>query len=86
MLASVFCFFCCHVTAINIVLGLMPYLDNFAHIGGMVMGFWLGLGLLVQRRIDERGNQLDTKCYQVKRKQTPRFLLINSIMIIERIV
>ena len=37
-------------TVVLIVLGMMPYLDNFAHIGGLIMGFFAGLGLLVQKR------------------------------------
>jgi len=50
---------------VNIILGLMPYLDNFAHVGGMIMGFLMGLGLLVQKREDDHGQRLEKKCYQV---------------------
>ncbi|CAM9536101.1 unnamed protein product [Ectocarpus sp. 12 AP-2014] len=53
------------LTAVNIILGLMPFLDNFAHCGGMLMGLFMGLGLLVQKREDDRGDRLDKKCYQV---------------------
>ncbi|CAN0426056.1 unnamed protein product, partial [Scytosiphon promiscuus] len=49
----------------NIILGLFPFLDNFAHIGGMLMGFLVGLGLLVQKREDDFGSRLDKKCYQM---------------------
>lgn len=52
------------LTALNVVLGLMPFLDNFAHIGGIIMGFFMGLGLLVQKREDSFGSRLETKCYQ----------------------
>lgn len=51
--------------AVNVLLGLMPYLDNFAHCGGIIMGFFMGLGLLVQKREDDRGDRLGKKCYQV---------------------
>ncbi|KAG5179534.1 hypothetical protein JKP88DRAFT_270350 [Tribonema minus] len=37
------------ITAVNLLLGLMPYLDNFAHMGGLVMGFFCSLPLLVMR-------------------------------------
>lgn len=50
----------------NIILGLMPFLDNFAHIGGMLMGFFMGLGLLVQKTEDDLGDRLNKKCYQVR--------------------
>lgn len=53
------------LTVFNVLLGMMPYLDNFAHIGGIIMGFFMGLGLLVQKREDVYGSRLDTRCYQV---------------------
>ncbi|CAN0399021.1 unnamed protein product [Discosporangium mesarthrocarpum] len=43
----------------------MPFLDNFAHIGGIIMGFLLGLVLLVQKREDDKGELVNKKCYQV---------------------
>ena len=53
-------------TVFQIVLGLMPFLDNFAHIGGLMMGFLIGLGLLVQKTEDGAGEALNKKCYQVQ--------------------
>ena len=35
---------------VNIVLGLMPYVDNFAHLGGLIAGLLLGFALLAKRR------------------------------------
>ncbi|CAM9568471.1 unnamed protein product [Chrysoparadoxa australica] len=43
------------LTSANVILGFMPYLDNFAHLGGMVMGFCVGLALLVHKREDVTG-------------------------------
>ncbi|CAI5487635.1 unnamed protein product [Closterium sp. Naga37s-1] len=34
--------------AINLAIGLMPYIDNFAHIGGCIAGFFLGFALLLK--------------------------------------
>eukprot|EP00897_Mesotaenium_endlicherianum_P000926 jgi/Mesen1/10834/ME000093S10355 len=34
--------------AINLVFGLMPYVDNFAHLGGLATGFLMGATLLVK--------------------------------------
>jgi len=36
-------------TILNVVLGFMPFLDNFCHLGGMFAGFSLGLVLLVNK-------------------------------------
>ncbi|CAI5469881.1 unnamed protein product [Closterium sp. Yama58-4] len=33
---------------INLAIGLMPYIDNFAHIGGCIAGFFLGFALLLK--------------------------------------
>eukprot|EP00903_Cladosiphon_okamuranus_P009160 g8753.t1 len=52
------------LTVVNVILGLMPFLDNFAHIGGMLMGFFMGLGLLVQKTEDDLGDRLSTRWYQ----------------------
>ncbi|KAL5213638.1 hypothetical protein ABZP36_002790 [Zizania latifolia] len=36
------------IAAINLALGILPHVDNFAHIGGFVTGFLLGFVLLIQ--------------------------------------
>ncbi|KAF0695658.1 Aste57867_13552 [Aphanomyces stellatus] len=43
---------CCHMTnlivvaLVNLGIGLLPYVNNFAHLGGFLSGFGLGLALL----------------------------------------
>jgi membrane associated rhomboid family serine protease len=37
-------------TVLNLMIGLLPVLDQFAHLGGMLTGVSLGLTLLLQRR------------------------------------
>jgi len=32
--------------AMNVVLGFMPYVDNFCHVGGMVFGFLFAWGTM----------------------------------------
>lgn len=46
------------IIAINLAVGILPHVDNFAHIGGFVAGFFLGFVLLVrpQFRWMERHN------------------------------
>lgn len=34
------------IVVVNLVVGLLPFVDNFAHIGGFVTGFLLGFILL----------------------------------------
>ncbi|RCV34998.1 hypothetical protein SETIT_7G203700v2 [Setaria italica] len=36
------------IAAINLALGILPHVDNFAHIGGFATGFLLGFVLLIQ--------------------------------------
>lgn len=36
------------IVAINLAVGLLPHVDNFAHIGGFISGFFLGFVLLIR--------------------------------------
>lgn len=36
------------IVAINLAVGILPHVDNFAHIGGFVAGFLLGFVLLIR--------------------------------------
>ncbi|XP_019708610.1 RHOMBOID-like protein 1 isoform X2 [Elaeis guineensis] len=36
------------IVAINLALGLLPHVDNFAHIGGFISGFFLGFVFLIR--------------------------------------
>lgn len=36
------------ITVINLAVGLLPHVDNFAHIGGFVSGFLLGFVFLIR--------------------------------------
>ncbi|KAF3321336.1 inactive rhomboid protein 1-like protein [Carex littledalei] len=38
------------IIAINLALGILPHVDNFAHIGGFMTGFLLGFVLLIRPR------------------------------------
>jgi membrane associated rhomboid family serine protease len=38
------------IAAINLAIGILPHVDNFAHIGGFLTGFLLGFVLLIQPR------------------------------------
>lgn len=36
------------IVGTNLVVGLLPFVDNYAHIGGFISGFLLGFVLLIQ--------------------------------------
>jgi membrane associated rhomboid family serine protease len=42
-------------TFANFLIGLVPFVDNFAHMGGMIAGFLMGLSLLVHKRYTRQG-------------------------------
>ncbi|XP_042510533.1 RHOMBOID-like protein 2 [Macadamia integrifolia] len=46
------------IIAINLAIGILPHVDNFAHIGGFLTGFLLGFVLLLRPQFGwvERGN------------------------------
>ncbi|CAK9009380.1 RHOMBOID-like protein 4 (AtRBL4), partial [Durusdinium trenchii] len=52
-------------TAINLLLGLMPLLDNFAHIAGFFTGLVCGFAVLVSNRYTRQGEKKERKRYQV---------------------
>jgi len=52
-------------TVFNLGLGLMPFLDNFAHIGGFICGMTMGFTFLVQNRYDVFGNRKARLNYQL---------------------
>lgn len=52
-------------TCLNFAIGLMPYLDNFAHLGGFFCGLVWGLTLLVKARYDYYGSKKVRRNYQL---------------------
>ena len=49
------------IAAINLALGILPHVDNFAHIGGFATGFFLGFVLLIQPRFGWSGQPFGDK-------------------------
>jgi uncharacterized membrane protein YkvI len=40
------------IIAVNLALGLLPRVDNFAHIGGLISGFLLGFVFLIRPQFE----------------------------------
>ena len=53
------------VIGVQLLVGLMPLVDNFCNIGGFVCGFLCGLCMLVEDRVDSSGKSLGSRWYQV---------------------
>jgi hypothetical protein len=51
-------------TIVNLAMGLLPLLDNYAHLGGFFSGFFVGLSLLIIPRVSPEGIPLKEKPYQ----------------------
>lgn len=52
------------IIAINLAVGILPHVDNFAHIGGFLSGFLLGFVFLVRPQfgwVPRRNQPLDTR-------------------------
>ncbi|ONI06972.1 hypothetical protein PRUPE_5G092700 [Prunus persica] len=73
------------IIAINLAVGILPHVDNFAHIGGFLAGFLLGFILLLRPQfgwMESRNLPADTR---VKSKHKPYqyiLLLVASALLI----
>ena len=57
--------------AINLAVGILPHVDNFAHIGGFISGFLLGFVLLIRPRFGWLERHQLPEHARVKSKYTP---------------
>lgn len=59
------------IIAINLAVGILPHVDNFAHIGGFLSGFLLGFVLLLRPQFGWMENRHLPANAQVKSKHKP---------------
>jgi hypothetical protein len=59
-------------TAFNLALGLVPFIDNFAHLGGFLTGVLMGFSMLVQKRYNAMG---------IEKMKTNKQLLLQAFAI-----
>lgn len=52
------------ISALQLLLGTIPMLDNFAHFFGFLIGLTSSLCVLILQRVSSSGSRLDTKCHQ----------------------
>ncbi|KAL0331308.1 UNVERIFIED_CONTAM: RHOMBOID-like protein 2 [Sesamum angustifolium] len=73
------------IIAINLAVGILPHVDNFAHIGGFLSGFLLGFILLIRPQfgwLEQRNRPAETR---LKSKYTVYqyvFWIIASVLLI----
>lgn len=76
------------ISAINLMLGVLPYVNNFANIGGFISGFLLGFVLLFSPRLAQmphsKGGLVDNEVkFSVKlRKKLDRPVLRSVSLVI----
>ncbi|XP_008784595.2 RHOMBOID-like protein 2 [Phoenix dactylifera] len=59
------------IIAINLAVGILPHVDNFAHIGGFITGFFLGFVILIRPQfgyISQKNAPLGYHSRSIKRK------------------
>ncbi|KAG1339231.1 RHOMBOID-like protein 6, mitochondrial [Cocos nucifera] len=59
------------IIAINLAVGILPHVDNFAHIGGFITGFFLGFVILIRPQfgyISQKNAPLGYHSGPIKRK------------------
>ncbi|KAK6137528.1 hypothetical protein DH2020_028726 [Rehmannia glutinosa] len=73
------------IIAINLAVGILPHVDNFAHIGGFLSGFLLGFVLLVRPQfgwLEGRYRPADARLKSKYSKCQYIFLIVATILLI----
>lgn len=72
------------ITAMNLVLGIFPHVDNFAHIGGFTTGFLLGFVLLIRPQLEwlEQPSSVKSKSKPKYKKHQMILWLLALILLI----
>lgn len=52
-------------TILNLAIGLLPMLDNFAHIGGLITGFCVGMSVMSRKRYNSQREEKPELLYQI---------------------
>lgn len=60
------------IIAINLAVGILPHVDNFAHIGGFLSGFLLGFVFLIRPQFGWVNRRYSTSVYS-SRSSSPKF-------------
>ncbi|KAH9602315.1 hypothetical protein KSS87_010897 [Heliosperma pusillum] len=67
---------------INLAVGILPHVDNFAHLGGFMTGFLLGFVLLLRPRFGWRERHQLPEHLRVKSKYLPYQLVLFVIALV----
>jgi hypothetical protein len=73
------------IIAINLAVGILPHVDNFAHIGGFFTGFLLGFVLLLRPQfgwVESRRFRADAHVKSKHKAYQYMFLLAAAVLLI----
>lgn len=73
------------IIVINLAVGILPHVDNFAHIGGFVSGFFLGFVLLMRPQfgyINQKNSRLGVHSGTPKSKYKPYQIVLLVIALV----
>ncbi|KAI5004696.1 hypothetical protein ZWY2020_031939 [Hordeum vulgare] len=73
------------IIVINLAVGILPHVDNFAHIGGFVSGFFLGFVLLMRPQfgyINQKNSRLGVHSGTTKCKYKPYQIVLLVIALV----
>ena len=73
------------IIAINLAVGILPHVDNFAHIGGFISGFLLGFVLLLRPQFgwaESRHSPADARVKSKHKAYQYVFLLAAAVLLI----
>lgn len=68
------------IIAINLAVGLLPHVDNFAHLGGFMTGFLLGFVLLIRPQFGYVSQKSSPLGYHTGYAKKPKYKVYQYVL------